>query len=281
MALISAYILPHPPVSIPEIGKGSEQEITDTLSAFQEVGRRMAHHKPETIIIISPHSAYYGNWIYVASGDVAEGNMMRFDAPEVSFSLNYDDEFRDCLLKIVAEYSIPAGYVGEFPDPLDHGMMVPLYFINQHLSSDSYKAVSIGGSGLPRDILLRFGCSLARAAEECAERVVLIASGDLSHKLKPQGPYGYDAAGPEFDSMICDIVRSGDPSAFMRIEPELSEEASDCGLSGFIMMAGALEETKRIKGVTFESELLSYEGPFGVGYAVAAYEGKVLQQANS
>jgi len=36
-------------------------------------------------------------------------------------------------------------------------------------------------------------------------------------------------------------------------------------LSSFIIMAGALDEIK------FDSRLLSYEGPFGVGYGVAEF----------
>jgi hypothetical protein len=46
----------------------------------------------------------------------------------------------------------------------------------------------------------------------------------------------------------------------------LNEAAAACGTGSFQIMAGALD------GVSVKPELLSYEGPFGVGYAVAAFE---------
>lgn len=49
------------------------------------------------------------------------------------------------------------------------------------------------------------------------------------------------------------------------MEPGFCKRAAECGLHSFQIMAGALDRTP----VT--SELLSYEGPFGVGYGVAAF----------
>src|SRR5699024_9381087 len=44
-----------------------------------------------------------------------------------------------------------------------------------------------------------------------------------------------------------------------------TELAAECGLGSFIIMAGALD------GKKIRSELLSYEGPFGVGYVLASF----------
>ena len=101
---------------------------------------------------------------------------------------------------------------------------------------------------------------------------MLLVSGDLSHKLEADGPYGFDPAGPRFDEAFRRVVESGDPTGFAELDPSMCEAAAECGLSGFIMLAGALAGEKAESGASFSSELLSYEGPFGVGYGVAAYE---------
>jgi len=95
--------------------------------------------------------------------------------------------------------------------------------------------------------------------------VIVIASGDLSHKLKEDGPYGFVKEGPLFDKLITDIFASGDFSALLSISPQLADAAAECGLRSFQVMAGVLD------GKESQPELLSYEGTFGVGYGVAYY----------
>ena len=277
MSLKAAYIVPHPPLAVAEIGRGEEKEISDTLEGFREVARRIAAHKPDTLLFISPHSAYYGDWVYLGAGTGARGTFGKFGASRLSFSLSYDVDFREAIVSEAQVSGIPAGCVSETPRELDHGVLVPLYFIEKELSASSYRAVSIGGSGLPRDSLLAFGRCLARAAAGREGTSILVASGDLSHKLKEDGPYGFDPAGPVFDAAFGDVVRSGKPLGFAGIDPKTSEAAAECGLSGFIMLAAALDETESLDGGGFTSELLSLEGPFGVGYGVAAFERKERQ----
>jgi AmmeMemoRadiSam system protein A len=88
----------------------------------------------------------------------------------------------------------------------------------------------------------------------------------LSHTLKEEGPYGYTDEGPLFDKEITEAFASGNFLKFLNFDEEFCEIAGVCGLRSFVIMAGALD------GKEIRPELLSYEGPFGVGYAVAAYE---------
>jgi len=132
--------------------------------------------------------------------------------------------------------------------------------------------VSVGGSGLPRKVLLEFGRCIFRAIQAQSKSVVLVVSGDLSHRLLESGPYGFDPAGPRFDEQFASIIKAGDLQALATIDPMLAEDAGECGLSGFVMLAGALDEASQRTGQNFSSELLSCEGPFGVGYGVAAFE---------
>ena len=41
-------------------------------------------------------------------------------------------------------------------------------------------------------------------------RAVFVASGDLSHKLRDDGPYGFAPEGPEFDRQITEAMAEGD-----------------------------------------------------------------------
>ena len=271
MSLVAAYVVPHPPLAVPEVGRGSESGIAATLAGYREVARRIEEMAPETILIVSPHSAYYADWIYLGAGDGAAGSLSQFGASEVSFALQYDEAFRDALAACADVAGLPAGCVSERARELDHGVLVPLYYLEQRYPSENYRAVSIGGSGVAREELLAFGRCMAKTAADLDRKAVLLVSGDLSHKLKADGPYGFDPAAPRFDEAFAAVVESGDPAGFADLDPSMCEDAAECGLSGFIMLAGALGEA-RSGGAAFSSELLSYEGPFGVGYGVAAFE---------
>ncbi len=165
---------------------------------------------------------------------------------------------------------IKAGTEGDLNPSLDHGTMVPLYFINQHYKS--YKIVRISPSGLLLLEHYKLG-KLIQSVIPKDKKVVWVASGDLSHKLKKDGPYGWIKEGPLFDKEITEVLKKGDFNRLLTFNPHTVSKAAECGLGSFIMMAGAVD------GYQVLPNLLSYEGPFGVGYAVAMF--KVLEQDKS
>ncbi|MGN0909568.1 MAG: AmmeMemoRadiSam system protein A, partial [Succinivibrio sp.] len=128
------------------------------------------------------------------------------------------------------------------------------------------KVVRLSISGFSSVIHYRLGQVVARCADALGRRVVMIASGDLSHKLIADGPYGFSPEGPVFDEKICSIFKSCDFMKLLKMDPCMCDSAAECGYRSFLIMAGALD------GHAVQSELLSYEGPFGVGYAVATFK---------
>ena len=148
--------------------------------------------------------------------------------------------------------------------------MVPLYFINQYYKS--YKLVRISPSGLPPLDHYKFGKLIQSIIKE-DEKVVWVASGDLSHSLKKGSRLGYAKEGPIFDKELTEALATGDFLKLLSFEPHFIEKAAECGLNSFNLMAGAID------GYQVKANLLSYEGTFGVGYAVAKFE--VLGQDNS
>ncbi|MGB4588118.1 MAG: AmmeMemoRadiSam system protein A [Clostridiaceae bacterium] len=264
MPIVGAFIVPHPPIILPEIGRGQEAQIQKTIVAYQEIARRIEQLKPDTIVVTTPHSILYSDYIHLSPGSKAEGSFKDFGVPNVKMAVDYDNELVKAIIAEAESEGISAGMEGERNKLLDHGTMVPLYFINQRYSK--YKLVRIAISGLPLLTHYDFGRCLAKAIKESNKRVVLIASGDLSHKLKEDGPYGLSEEGPIFDKEITQAIAVGDFLKLISFDESFCDAAAECGLRSFIIMSGALD------GKSVKSELLSYEGPFGVGYAVAAYE---------
>jgi len=61
-------------------------------------------------------------------------------------------------------------------------------------------------------------------------------------------------------------MRIGDFTGLSAMDPILLEGAAECGLRSFITLGGFLGDDALV-----EPQVLSYEGPFGVGYMVAHF----------
>jgi len=264
MSVVGAFIVPHPPIIIPEVGQGEEQKIIDTIKSYQEVARRIAKLRPDTIVITTPHSILYSDYFHISPGNNASGNLSRFGAKNISVNVKYDNEFVCALAISATDAGLKAGTEGEKDAFLDHGTIIPLYFINQYLKE--YKVIRVGLSGQSLINHYRLGRCIAETADALSRRVVFVASGDLSHTLKEDGPYGYTPEGVLFDSEITQAMKEGDFLRFLEFSPDLVDVAAECGLRSFVIMAGSLS------GKEVKPEFLSYEGPFGVGYAVCSYD---------
>lgn len=264
MPITGAFMVPHPPLIIKEIGKGKEQTISQTIHAYKEVSRRIAALKPETIIITTPHSIMYADYFHISPGGSAKGDFRQFGAGNVAFTVKYDEEFTYKLSHLAEMNKFPAGTLGEKNKALDHATMIPLYFLNQEYTD--YKLVRIGLSGESYFAHYTLGEYIKKVSEELNRDVVLIASGDLSHKLTEDGPYGYQKEGPEYDEKVMEIMSFGNFIELFHLNESFCDKAAECGHRSFLIMAGALDRTE-VKAMK-----LSYECPFGVGYGICTYE---------
>ena len=266
MSILGAVMVPHPPIILPEIGRGEEKKIRATTDAYQKAMAFAASLKPETVIITSPHSVMYSDYFHISPGLDAEGDFRRFRARNVRIRAEYDYELVHTLCGICDRDAFPAGTMGERDPGLDHGTMIPLYFLNQHMDPDSYRVVRIGLSGLPLTDHYLLGQKICEAVDKTDRRVVLIASGDLSHKLKKDGPYGLDENGPVYDERIMDVMGRAQFDELLDFDETFCERAAECGHRSFVIMAGALD------GKAVRAHRLSHEGTFGVGYGVCTYQ---------
>ena len=263
MTILAAVAVPHPPLIFPEVGQGKEKTIQKTIDAYRQAMQFVADYKPDTIILTTPHAELYGDYFHMSGGKGADGDFARFGAPQVKIHADYDTEFMKTLEKACQEQKLPCGTLGERDPALDHGSIIPLRFLNEVWTD--YKVVRIGLSGLSLLKHYQLGQIIRDVSEKLGRRTVFIASGDLSHKLAADGPYGFDAAGPVFDEKITAALDSGNFADLFAMKSDFCEAAGECGHRSFLMMAGALD------GKAVKSKLLAYEGPFGVGYGVAQF----------
>ena len=90
MGIVGAYALPHPPLIIPQIGKGEEKKIQRTVEAYDQAAREIASWEPETLVIISPHAVMYQDYIHIAPGERAFGSFESFGYAGVGIGVSCD-----------------------------------------------------------------------------------------------------------------------------------------------------------------------------------------------
>ena len=204
--LVYGIISPHPPIILPEVGKGDLGKVRQTVAAMEWAAEQLGKVRPGELIIISPHE--------------------------------------------------------------EHGFAVPLYYLGKNLPNDA-PVEEILVTELSYEYYYEYGQRVGERLRGKDKRSAIIASGDLSHVLKADGPYGFNAAGLVLDTAIVKAVGERNAAALLAIDPAVVEDGAECGLRSILFLLGALD------GMEVKTEVLSYEGPFGVGYMVATFEPEV------
>ena len=263
MSILGAIMVPHPPILLPEVGGEEAKALAVTAAAYERAAAFAAALRPDTVVVASPHSVVYADYFHISPGESARGDMGQFRAPQLRFRAVYDAAFVTALSARCERAGIPAGTLGERAPALDHGTMIPLYYLDRFWRD--YKLVRIGLSGLSLAAHYRLGQMIRETADALDRRVLFIGSGDLSHKLKEDGPYGFAAEGPVYDERIMDVMGRAAFDELLTFDESFCEKAAECGHRSFCMLAGALD------GARLETERLSHEGTFGVGYGICTY----------
>ena len=262
MSILASFIVPHPPLIIPNIGKGSEKQVSKTISAYKEIAKQVASLNPETIIISSPHAPMYSDCFYISNSPTLTGNLANFGAKEISFTEEVDTKLVDEITELAKKHHFPV--YKDIPSvPLDHGTIIPLYFIRKELPKSSI--IVLGLSTLPLITNYQMGTIIKEAINNLNRKVVYIASGDLSHKLQEYGPYGFTKEGLEYDKRIMEVCRTANFYELLNFKSSFLEKAAECGHRSFTIMAGCFD------GQEIESNVLSHEDITGVGYGVCSF----------
>ncbi|MCA1592479.1 MAG: AmmeMemoRadiSam system protein B [Acidobacteria bacterium] len=252
-------IAPHPPIMVPEVGGVMTKEVRGSIDGMHELTRRIIASGAQTVILISPHAPLEAHAFVAYNEPHLQGSFANFRAPQTLVNAPLDTE----LLKTITGDSAVAGYVVTplACSELDHGITVPLYFLQRN--GWSGRIVALGYSFLPDEDHLRFGMCVKSAVDSVGRPVAFIASGDLSHRLKPTAPAGYNPEAHFFDEEVVAAIKECAPDRIINVDQNLRRIAGECGYRSILVALGVSE------GVRPDCELLHYEAPFGVGYLVA------------
>jgi AmmeMemoRadiSam system protein A len=257
--IVAGALVAHPPVLVPEVGGARAAEVNATHSAMERLDQILSRNPAELVIVISPHSASSPDSIPVRRSARVAGDLGRFGAPQVRVVADVDVDAAEKLLASAGAQGFSLSWSDDAT--LDHGIVVPLYLLPRTRATRRF--IFMGISGWPLDRFREFGAFLHR--ELGSREAILIASGDLSHRLTPEAPYGFRPEGEVMDKRVIEALRTQQWDQIERLDPLLVEEAGECGLRPLSLLIGAA------RAAGLRSEVFSYEGPFGVGYPVAHF----------
>ena len=267
-AVAAGYIMPHPPIIIPGVNKGPVMA-AETIEAMESVSAQVESIKPDTVIIISPHAPLYSDFIFMYDNPLLQGDFSRFGAGRVKLSISQDTGLLRMIEAGLQSASIPGG--AKYEADLDHGVTVPLFYLSK--AYHDFKLIAMSCSGLSIPVLNRIGGVIAKACADSGKRIVVVASGDMSHKVNDESPYGSVPEGAEFDRRFVGFLKSGDLAGLQSIESVLRRKAAECGYNSAVILCGVFN------GMTVATDVLSYEAPYGIGYCVASIK-SIERQVN-
>lgn len=247
----SVVLMSHAPIIIPCIAGPRAKACARTTAAMRRAAREVVSRGPEVLVVLSPHTPRDRSRWGVVRGDRLVGSLATLGHPELGVSLPNAHRSVEERLQGVPLVDVPA-------QPLDNGALVPLWFL-----------VEAGWSG-PTAVLgvpwhSADGVRIGELLATCSTWG-LLASGDLSHRLQPGAPAGYDPRAHDFDEGFVDALREGDLLGAASPSRVVRERAAEDVVDTTEVVLGALGPSLG------HDPVLDYEGPFGVGYCVAVFE---------
>jgi len=265
------FLMPHPPILIPQVGQGAESACSGLIDGLNQIAGKIKELAPETIIVITPHGPVFSDGIAIGYDQILKGDLGQFGHPEVACKKSNDLELVDQIIFESGKIDVPclklndenASYFN-ISKTLDHGVLVPLNFVDRAYMT--YKIVHITYGLFSSPKLYEFGRVIQDVINQSGRDVVVIASGDMSHCLKSEGPYEFHPDGPIFDTRLREVLESKDILANMFFDEKIQKNAGECGKRSIDIMLGTLD------GYDYSPKVYGYDGPFGVGYLAMGFE---------
>lgn len=257
--VVCAVLMPHAPILVPAVGGARGGEAIASFRAMREAASAVLRAQPESVVMISPHSprqpGAFGFW----ADDPIAGSFAPFGAPQVQASLPNDRHLLRAIISEASARNVRTWLIRH--RELDHGALVPMWFLAAAGWSGPTVLLSLNYPG--EGGLTSLGEAIAAAANTLSSRIAVVASGDMSHRLKEGAPCGFHPGAHRFDETFVRHVRAGEYRKILSINAELRELAAEDVADSTIIAAAASgwDATGH--------RLLNYEGPFGVGYGVA------------
>jgi AmmeMemoRadiSam system protein A len=226
---------------------------------MREAAKEVMDSRPEALVLISPHSPRQPRAFGLWAGRKLEGSFAQFHAPGAQVSFPNDTQLADAIIAEARGRGLDTWMIDD--QPLDHGALVPLWFLARAGWAGATVVLSLNypeGGGL-----VELGEAIAAAAGAAHRRVAIVASGDMSHRLTQEAPCGFHPQARQFDETFIRLLSEGDYHEIGKINPDLRELAAEDAVDSTLVAAAA------VGWKSTGHKVLSYEGPFGVGYGVA------------
>lgn len=256
--LVYAAIVPHPPLAIDSIGKEKAKDFELTTDAMTKVGEDLSLLDVDTVLVISPFGERYNDVLGVAFHDPYIASLKEFG--DMSTIVEYRPDMRliDKIQRTVRRYgSLSTMTTNEH---VDHGSAVPLVVLNRFIKSK--KLVVITPPVTSPKTVVSFGGFVREAIDSIDNRVAVLCSADLSHRLSELSPGGVHRDAEKFDERIRVALSDGNSVALLKITDKQIAEQGAQGMDSIRLFWGLLGDTD------YTMEELSYEYPFGIGHLV-------------
>jgi aromatic ring-opening dioxygenase LigB subunit len=275
--LVFACIAPHGSMIIPILQEKDAEKALATRAAMEELGRRVAAAKPETIVLVTPHGHRIDQCFSLLNNMRVQGTLdpePESNGQRFTLSFEIDRELNAAIAAEAKANDVPVSCIyyavaddSTFYMSLDWGALVPLWFLGAPLDPQPRVVIACPDrNNMPWTLFPTFGLSIRKAAEQLGRRIVFIASADLGHAHDANGPYGYDLASEEYDHALIDAIRDQDLGRLLSFDQDWLKRASTDSYGQVLNLHGMIE------GQNWRGELLSYEVPTYFGMLCAAYE---------
>jgi len=259
------FISPHPPIIIDNIGLGEQLKANKTIKGLEQIANDINTIKPRTIVIITPHGNVFRDALCINVEEKLTGDFSKFNHSEVTYTFKNDIDNAKLICKTLNKNKIPCLELDKtsakkynITTKVDHGALVPLHFIIKKYLN--FKLIHISIGYLSKIELYKAGMMISDILKGDS---TIIVSGDLSHKLTKEAPYGYNSMGKIYDKYIVETIKTNNYISILDIDENMVEQAGSCIQKPLELFIGVLE------GYKLKSTVYSYEGPFGVGYMTA------------
>jgi aromatic ring-opening dioxygenase LigB subunit len=269
--IVVGAIAPHGGIAVAELCTEAELPVAAaTRAGLEELGRRFAAARPETIVVLTPHNVHVeGSFAVIVAGRL-EG-VVGENGREIALTSPVDLDLSLALLGDLAAAGLPAtavSYGGNRPAeasmPMDWGALIPLWYMGGRADPPAHIVLVSPARDLSGEAHVQAGRVVAATAAASGKRVGLIASADHGHAHDPGGPYGFDPASAVYDKQIVELVGGNRLAGLLEIDPGFVAEAQADSWWQMLVLHGATEDG-------FDVELLSYEAPTYFGMLCAAF----------
>jgi len=251
MAVTAAALVPHPPLLVPELGRGASPELDELRSACR---RALAAtlEQADALLVVGAAPSWGEAQPGAAASFAPYGAAVEVALPRAGPRGRPDH--------VLDRGRLPPGHLDELPLSL----AVAAWLLS--LEGAARQLPSVAAFGVPASLGSGRAVALGRAlagAVRAGRRAGLLVMGDLSARRTPRAPAALHPGAAAFDQQVGDAIRKAEPARLLDLDAEAAAELRVGGTAPLWLLAGAVEGAGALRG-----EVLYEAAPYGVGYLV-------------